>query len=219
MFSPGETTRKIGAVAGMVGPALFGIVVLALTLAQYAFMRSLGWDPILRPTFDWPSGLALGPFGWIMTITFIVCGVLMSAFAWGLRAELRDMPGQIGTILLTWAGVAMMGLAFSTDRTIAPLPITWHGRLHDLAFMALGLMLIPAMILLAISFHNHGRWKRLSTVTWLTFALAMPTFAIKGIVFYAFLAVMLIWNELAAVRLWHWPQRDPEQTNTREDEQ
>ena len=113
----------------------------------------------------------------------------------------------------------MMGLAFSTDRTIAPLPITWHGRLHDLAFMALGLMLIPAMILLAISFHNHGRWKRLSTVTWLTFALAMPTFAIKGIVFYAFLAVMLIWNELAAVRLWHWPQRDPEQTNTREDEQ
>ena len=47
----------------------------------------------------------------------------------------------------------------------------------------------------------------------------VPTFAIKGIVFYAFLAVMLIWNELAAVRLWHWPQRDPEQTNTREDEQ
>src|SRR5512138_2907138 len=160
MFTPGETTRKLGAVAGIVGPALFGIVVLTLTLAQYAFMRSLGWDPILHPTFDWPSGLALGPVGWIMTMTFIACGMLMSLFAWGLRAELRDLPGQIGTILMTWAGVAMMGLAFSTDRAISPLPTTWHGRLHDLSFMALGLLLIPAMILLASSFPRHmGRFR------------------------------------------------------------
>jgi len=194
--------KKIGAVAGIVGPLLFATVLVTLTFVQYPFMRSLGWDPIMHPTFDWPSGLALGPVGSIMTITFIVCGALMSLFAWGLRAELRDLAGQIGTILMTWAGVAMMGLAFTTDRVITPLPITWHGRLHDMAFAALGLMLIPAMILLAISFHRHGYWKTLSTFTWVTFALAMPTFALKGLVFYAFLAVMLTWNELAAIRLW-----------------
>jgi hypothetical protein len=203
--------RKLGAVAGIAGPLLFGSVLTTLTLVQYPFMRSLGWDPIMHPTFDWPSGLALGPIGWIMTATFIVCGTLLSLFAWGLRAELRDLPGQIGTILMTWAGVAMMGLAFSTDRAIAPMPITWHGRLHDMAFMSLGLLLIPAMILLAVSFHSHGTWKTLSIFTWITFVLAMPTFAIKGLVFYAFLAVMLIWNVLAAIRLWKPPEdRQPE---------
>ncbi len=203
MLAPGESLRKAGAAAGIIGPALFAIVVVALTLVQYPFMRSLGWDPVLHPTFDWPSGLALGPIGWIMTIAFVVCGLLMSLFAWGLRGQLRDTEGQIGTILMTWAGVAMMGLAFTTDRVITPVPISWHGRLHDIAFMALGLVLIPAMILLAISFRRHERWRTLATITLVTFVLAMPTFAIKGLVFYAFLAAMLAWNELAAIRLWN----------------
>src|SRR5512140_357188 len=198
----GIYVRRIGALAGMLGPVLFAVVLTTLTLVQYPFMRSLGWDPIAHPTFYWPSGLALGPLGPIMTATFIVCGALISLFAWGLRGELRDKSGQIGTILMTWAGVAMMGLAFTTDRTITPLPVSWHGRLHDISFMALGLTLIPAMILLAISFGGNERWKRLSGVTWIAWALAMPTFAIKGIVFYAFLVAMLAWNELAAIRLW-----------------
>ncbi len=198
--------RKVGAVAGIIGAALFGAVVLSLTVAQYPFMRSLGWDPVLHPTFDWPSGLALGPDGWIMTDTFVVCGILMSLFAWGLRGQLRDHAGQVGTILMTWAGVAMMGLAFSTDRSIKPMPISWHGQLHGMSFMALGLMIIPALILLAISFQQNERWRRLAAITWVTFALAVPTFAIRGIVFYAFLAAMLAWNEMAAMRLWRWTQ-------------
>ncbi len=194
--------RRMEAVAGVAGPALFATIVTTLTLVQYPFMRSLGWDPIRHPTFDWPSGLALGPLGWIMTATFLICGALMSLFAWGLRGELSDHAGQIGTILMTWAGVAMMGLAFTTDRVITPLPISWHGRLHDMAFMALGLTLIPAMLSLAISFRRYERWKHLAVLTWITFVLAVPTFAIKGLIFYAFLAVILAWNELAAIGLW-----------------
>ncbi len=95
--------RKIAGAAGMIGPALFAIVVATLSIVQYSFMRSLGWDPLLRPTFDWPSGLALGPFGWIMTATFLLCGPLLSIFAWGLHGELRNRMGQTGTIILTWA--------------------------------------------------------------------------------------------------------------------
>ncbi len=186
----------------MLGPLLFAVVLITLTIIQYPFMRSLGWDPSMHPTFDWPSGLALGPMGWIMTATFIVSGALMSTFAWGLRGELDDLNGQIGTILLTWAGVAMMGLAFTTNRPITPLPISWHGWLHDLSFMALGLLIVGAMTMLALCFRQRKPWKALTAFTWLTFALAIPTFAIKGIVFYAFLAVVLTWNEAVAIRLW-----------------
>ena len=30
----------------MIGPALFAIIVVVLTVAQYGFMVDLGWDPI-----------------------------------------------------------------------------------------------------------------------------------------------------------------------------
>src|SRR5512135_2262606 len=163
--------RRIAALTGMVGPLLFATVVVTLTRVEYPFLRSLGWDPIRHPTFDWPSGLALGPFGWIMTATFLVCGPLLSTFAWGLRQELPDPHGQIGTILLTCAGIAMMGLAFSTDLAITPLPSSWHGWVHDLSFLALGLLIIGAMIFLALSFRRRSRWKRLTPFTWVTLVL------------------------------------------------
>jgi hypothetical protein len=184
------------------------MVVVVLTLVEYPFMRSLGWDPIMHPTYDWPSGLALGPLGWVMTVTFLACGPLMSAFAWGLRQQLSDIKGQIGAILLTLAGVAMMGLAFSTDRAITPLPSTWHGWVHDMSFLTLGILIIGAMIMLALSFRERRYWRALALFTWVTFALAIPTFAIKGIVFYAFLAAMLVWNEAAAIKLWRAGNRE-----------
>jgi hypothetical membrane protein len=184
----------------MLGPLLFAGVVLTLTLVEYPFMRALGWDPIRHPTYDWPSGLARGPVGWIMTVTFLLSGVLLCIFAWGLRREMHDRMGRAGGLVLFLAGFAMMGLVFTTDPTATP--VTWHGRLHDLAFLLLGLTLIPGMILLALSFRNAPRWRPLTIFTWIAVALAIPTFAIKGLVFYAFLVVMLAWNEAAAIRLW-----------------
>ena len=202
MHKPGLKLRRIAAVAGVIGPLLFATVVIALTLIQYPFIRSLGWDPLRHPTFDWPSGLALGPIGGVMTITFVISGALLSLFAWGLRGELNDLNGQIGTVLLAGAGVAMMGLAFTTDLAITPLPSSWHGWVHDLSFLALGILIIAAMIMLALSFRGRRDWSALTPFTWLTFALAIPTFAVKGLVFYAFLAAILAWSEAVAFRLW-----------------
>jgi hypothetical protein len=54
---------KLAAMAGMIGPALFGSVLLVLTVIEYDFMRSLGWEPLSVTTVVWPSGLALGPYG------------------------------------------------------------------------------------------------------------------------------------------------------------
>ena len=194
--------RRIAAAAGILGPLLFAGVLLSLSIIEYPFMRSLGWAPLFRPTFFWPSGLALGALGPVMTVTFLLSGALLALFAWGLRGELDNLSGQIGTILLSWAGVAMMGLAFTTDRVVTPIPISWHGKLHDLSFITLGLLIIPAMVVLGISFRQLRNWKKLWLFTWATAALAIPTFAIKGMVFYAFLAAMLAWNVTVALRLW-----------------
>lgn len=186
----------------LLGPILFAIVVSMLTLVKYEFLRGLGWHPIHDPTFDWPSGLALGPYGWIMTATFIISGSLMTLFAARLFLDLEPVrTSQIGCALLAFSGLALAALAFTTDPTLRTTPATWHGRLHDLSFVLLGLTLFPAMIVLGFAFRKSERWKPYAFYTWLTIALAAPAFAIKGAAFYVFLFAILLWNEIIALKL------------------
>ena len=193
---------KLAARAGMLGPFLFGGVVTTLTILKYDFLRSLGWDPIYAPTFDWPSGLALGEYGWIMTLTFLTSGFMMTLFGSGLRLSLPPSRlTSLATFALFLAGIALAGLAFTTDPTIRSTPATWHGRLHDLSFVLLGLTLMPAMLLLGLAFLKTEYWKSLSSYTWITVALAIPSFWLKGAAFYVFMLAILIWNTVVALHL------------------
>ncbi|MCI0550690.1 MAG: DUF998 domain-containing protein [Anaerolineae bacterium] len=196
---------KLAARAGMIGPFLFGSILTTLTILKYDFLLSLGWHPFRAPTFDWPSGLALGGYGWIMTVTFILSGLMMTFFASGLRLSLPPVrPARIGSLLLTLAGLALMGLAFTTDPTLSSTTCTWHGLLHDASFVLVGLTLMPAMILLGFAFLNNEYWNNLSYYTWITVALALPTFWLKGAAFYVFMLAVLIWCEVIAVKLHGW---------------
>jgi uncharacterized protein DUF998 len=188
---------KLTVLSGMIGPALFAVMVTGLTFAEADFMRSIGWDPFGN-VLDWPSGLALGPYGWLMTITFFICGAMMALFAYGLKLVLQE---KFATILLMLAGLAMMGLIFTTDPTIRSYPKTWHGILHDSFFAVLGIMLMSGMLLLGRVFQRKEHWKSLSIYTWGTLALVIPTFWLKGPWFYLFLAAILTWSEVVAFRL------------------
>lgn len=184
------------------GPVLFTSILTTLTFVKYEFLLSLGWHPIKDPTFDWPSGLALGHFGWIMSLTFIVTGLIMTLFARRLFLDLKRTPAsKLGAMLMAFAGLFLAALAFTTDPTIRDYPATWHGRLHDLSFVLLGLTLFPAMVVLGFAFRADERWKSLSLYTWATLALAGPAFFVKGAAFYVFLLAILVWNEVAALRL------------------
>ena len=188
---------QYAALAGIAGPILFAVVVTGLTIAQADFMRTLGWNP-LGPVIDWPSGLARGPYGWLMTVTFFLCGALMAFFAYGLKLAFRD---KLATTLLMIAGFAMMGLIFTTDKTLSPEPRTWHGLLHDGFFTVLGLTLMPGMLLLGRVFREHEQWRNLAVYTWATLLLVIPTFWLKGVLFYVFFVVILTWCVIVAFRL------------------
>jgi hypothetical protein len=194
--------RKAAIISGLIGPVLFAVVLTTLTIVKYDFLLSLGWHPLNAPTFDWPSGLALGDHGWIMTATFILSGLMMTVFASGLRLNLsRSQIALISTFILSLAGLALAGLSFTTDPTIRSTPATWHGRLHDLSFVLLGVTLMPAMILFGFAFRNDAHWKNLSIYTWITAAFAFPAFWLKGAAFYVFIFAVLMWSEVLAVRL------------------
>jgi hypothetical protein len=137
-----------------------------------------------------------------MTLTFLLSGLMMTLFAYGLRLGLpRSRWTSLSTWLLAVAGLGMVGLTFTTDPTIRSTPHTWHGLLHDSFFVLLGLTFMPAMILLGFVFRNDPHWANLATYTWVTVALAVPTFWIKGLAFYIFLLAALIWCEVIAFRL------------------
>jgi len=188
---------RLGALIGMIGPLLFALVIAGLTITQADFMRSLGWDPF-GPVIDWPSGLALGPYGWLMTAAFFLSGLAMIFFAYGLRLALKE---KLATTLMMVAGFAMMGLIFTTDPTLGSTSRTWHGLLHDAFFVLLGLTLMPSMLVLGFVFRQKEQWKNLSIYTWCTVALALPTFWLKGVAFYVFLLAILVWDEVIALRL------------------
>lgn len=187
----------LAALAGLIGPILLAVVITGLTVAQADFMRTLGWDP-LGPVIDWPSGLALGSYGWLMTVTFFVCGGMMVFFAYGLKLALH---AELATTLLVIAGVAMMGLIFTTDPTLTSTSRTWHGLLHDSFFALLGLTLMPGMLVLGRVFQRNEQWKNLTVYTWGTLALVVPTFWLKGLAFYVFLLAILTWIVVIAHRL------------------
>ena len=194
--------QKFAGLSGILSPVLFASVVTGLTITQYDFMRGLGWDPIRAPTFDWPSGLALGPYGVWMTLTFIISGLLIVPFALGLRSALNEgTTHRIGTLSLLLAGCALAGLAFTTDPTIRSTPATWHGRLHDLSFVLLGLFMLPSMLGLGRAFQNDSRWRGFGIYTFATAACAIPSFALKGVAFYLFLGAILTWSVVVAIQL------------------
>lgn len=184
----------------LLGPILFAVVVVALTILQYDFMLGLGWKP--THVIDWPSGLALGPYGLWMIATFIITGLVLFFFARRLRADLEPArASRIGSIALACSGLFMTGLAFTTDPTLRPGPHTWHGIVHDTAFVLVGLSLLISMIFLGKAFQNDPRWRGYGIYTWITAALAIPCFFLKGMAFYFFLLAILVWNEVIAIRL------------------
>jgi hypothetical protein len=190
-------------VAGVSGPLLLGGTILTLTLRQQAFLRSLGWDPLLAPTVDWPSGLALSPDGPWMLAAFLGSGALLSVFAAGLHRHLAASgKPPWGTRLLGVAGLALALLAFKTDPTYLPTPRTLAGALHDGAYVLLGLSLLPGMLLLAAELRHRELWRALALPTLVTVLLAALAFVLKGMAFYGFLALILGWFLLMAARLW-----------------
>jgi hypothetical protein len=198
-------TARIGAaaLAGVVGPIWLGTTITALSVVDAAFMASLGWHPIEHPTMDWPSGLALGPHGAWMTAAFVGCGALLPLFAAGLRPAF-GASGLVraGSALITASGIAMLLLGFPTDPTLADGPRTWHGLLHDAAFVLLGLSLFPAMIALSGAWWHQAGWRPLALYSLATMLLSAPAFALKGALFYLFLAAMCAWFVVVAVCLW-----------------
>lgn len=188
---------RLVALTGIIGPFLFAGMLTLLTILQYDFMRSLRWHPLMP--IDWPSGLALGPYGIWMNVAFAGTGLVLMLFAWGLG---QVFPASKAWLLFLASGLAMLMLCFPTDPTYRTTPMTWHGILHDSAYVLLGLSFIPGQLVLARHFARSPEWKPYAGLTWWAVVIIIPSFIIKGVAFYILLLTMLTWYELISLKIW-----------------
>jgi len=96
-----ERTLTRLADAGVVGPIVFGLTTTILTFLEYDFMIGLGWDPVQNSHVPWPSGLALGSYGWFQVANFALFGVCLIPLAFGLHRGVRAGGRE------SWVGPAL----------------------------------------------------------------------------------------------------------------
>ena len=134
--------------AGILAPLIF---VAGVLVAEHLHA---GYDPLQQGISD----LALGPGGWLQTLTFLLTGLLLSAFALGLRtAQAASVAARcaVALLLLSGGGLLLLGL-FPRDPAGA-LP-TWQGAIHNLVGTSL-LSLPVACLALAAAFRRDAGWR------------------------------------------------------------
>ena len=200
----------------MMGPALFGTVLLALSALEYDFMLGIGWRPVADPAGAWPSGLALGPYGLAQVANFVLSGLLLAFFSLGLHLGATDGRGSpFGPALLLLAAAAMALMGFKTDSIGRVEPRSLHGLIHDAAFVTFVLCFVTALFLLWRRFEADPRWRGHARYTLATGILAVLLLLLPGVAYYLFIVALLIWIEVSAIRLWRSPWHstvDPEWT-------
>jgi Protein of unknown function (DUF998) len=191
------------AIAGMMGPALFGSVLLALSALENDFMLGIGWRPVADPAGAWPSGLALGPYGPAQVANFVASGLLLAFFALGLHLGATNGRGSpFGSALLFVAGAAMALMGFETDPIRRIGPRSLHGLIHDAAYLIFVLAFLGALFSLWRRFEADPRWQGHAIYTLATGILAVLLLWLPGVAYYLFVVTLLVWIEVTAIRLW-----------------
>jgi Protein of unknown function (DUF998) len=143
---------RAGTIAGAVAPFIFLLATIGISWLEEDFMDRFGWEV-------WPSGLALGPDGWLQIANFIVLGLLLMAFALAVRAvPARNRWMRAAPVLLALAGFAAVMLAFKTDPPDEGT--SWHGTIHVAAYFTWLLSLLLSYPLTWWRVHDHAVWRR-----------------------------------------------------------
>lgn len=203
---PGPLTPKARWALGL-AVALTVVYVLLDVLAQLL-------PPHYSPITQAESDLAVGPFGYVMTINFVVRGVLSLSFLGGLAAATsirRRSP--VGMALVAIWGVGAFVLAASP--TDLGDESTLHGMIH-LASAALAFVTAAVgEVLLSLRFRDEPRLASFRTPALLLSVLAVLALLVLfyveqrprlsaeafGLVERVFLGLVLLWMLIVALYL------------------
>jgi hypothetical membrane protein len=194
---PDPMTRRLLA-CGAVGGPLFLAVIL------FEGARRPGYSALRDPG----SALAVGRDGWVQIANFIACGLLMLAFAVGLRRALRSGLGSVAAPVL--AGLYALGLiaagVFVTNASGPTGQHSWHGSAHNVASAVVFLALAVLCFVLAVRFVSRpGQrlWAAYSAASGVAVLALIQGLGVEGYGgLYQRLTIAVGWGWLAALALW-----------------
>jgi hypothetical membrane protein len=201
--------------------ARFGMLAIAGIVLYVALdVVAQALPPHYNPISQAESDLAVGPYGFVMTINFVVRGLLALALIAGLQRGVASAARSRAGLALVgaWAVGAFLLALFPTD---VGGHVTAHGAIHlvvaTLAFIAgvvgealiaarlgadprwaplrpaLLIITVAAAVALLVLFGGNGH------------AVARLTGPVFGLVERVFIGLVLLWMLVAAVRLTRLP--------------
>ncbi|MCL2671717.1 MAG: DUF998 domain-containing protein [Clostridiales bacterium] len=142
--------------------ALLGTILFTLSFTVHGLLRA-GYDPWR----NYVSELSLGSTGWIQIVSFLLMGLCLGVFAYGVsKAFPSGRVSRAGpALLLTIAACYFVSGIFVTDPAAMFNQQTVHGILHGI-FGALVFALSPVCCFVFwLRFRTDPRWKPLKTWT------------------------------------------------------
>ena len=132
------------------------------------------------------SDLAVGPYGWIMNINFVIRGLLSAAIILAIYKSMinivRPVVGMIFFVI--WSAASFLLAFFNTDIPKASLIVnnpTFHGELH-LVLALLGFICAPiGMLIISIAFRKEDRLKSLTAPALIISIIAALAFLYLGL--------------------------------------
>jgi len=203
--------RTVGTVPSQELP-LLARTALALTVILIGVYIALDivaqlLPPHYSPISQAESDLAVGPYGYIMTVNFVVRGLLSVSFLVGIGSATGVATrSRVGTALLgVWAIGAFLLAAFPTD--IGTTETTVHGQLHLLIALVAFVAAAVGVVLMARRFSEEDRLRPIASsaqgiailtlLAFVVFVLATPMPFLEkhayGLLERIFIGLVLLW--------------------------
>ena len=204
--------RKVWAAVGnprVVGALTIAGIVLYLALDVVAQLLPPHYSLVRQAESD----LAVGPYGYVMTINFVVRGCLSLALVAGLmRGVTARARSTVGVALIgIWAIGAFLLALFPTDVNSR---LTVHGGIHLLVALVAFCAVAVGELLVSLRIGIDARWTSLrpyllicsiatlvALLAQLVGVRASEAFGIGGLVERIFLGLALLWMLLVAINL------------------
>lgn len=205
---PGADARRKQPGSELALVTISGIVVYVV-IDVIAQLLPPHYNAITQPESD----LAIGPYGFLMTINFAIRGLLSLALLIGLTRTLsKEGRSEFGRVLLSiWTVGAFLLALFPTD--LAGQKPTLHGLIHLLVAFIAFVSVAIGELLLSLRFAADERWQTVRnptvTIAFVTlialFLLFFGMFAglngIGGLLERVFLGLSLLWILVVALHL------------------
>jgi hypothetical protein len=165
--------NKLSELAGILAPVIF---VLVFTVEGF-----------LRPGYNalstYVSALSLGPRGWIQILNFVILGILMMAFTYGVRIQFNTgKASKAGPLLLIASAICFL---VSGPFVMDPMGTllansTIHGTVHGIAGAIVFILMPVTCFVFFRRFRSDTKW---DTMKWWSFIAGM--FISLAVVFFS----------------------------------